>query len=136
MKKEGRYSIKGLDEVEFEPGSRAQVLKNLLAIKSKKQMDRVEAREQLRAMEHFIALFDRSHRFSSSDICYMHKIWLGPIYSWAGKYRNVNLSKGQFPFAAAMHIPNPVVDFEKGALREFTPCNYEKEDDLARALEP
>jgi cell filamentation protein len=134
MKNDGRYAIKGLDEAEFEPGSRDRVLKNLLGIKSKREMDRVEAREQLRAMEQFIALYDQSHRFNASDICYMHKAWLGPIYSWAGQYRQVNLSKGQFPFATAMHIPNLMVDFEKGSLREFTPCNYEKREDLAKAL--
>jgi hypothetical protein len=53
MGKSGRYAIKGLDEAEFEPGSRDRVLKNLLGIKSKREMDRTEAREQLRAMEGF-----------------------------------------------------------------------------------
>ena len=134
MGKNGRYAIKGIDEVEFEPGSRERVLKNQLGIKSKREMDRAEAREQLRAMEQFIALYDRRRRFTASDICHMHEVWLRPIYSWAGKYRQVNLSKGQFPFATAMHIPNLMVDFEKGPLREFTPCNYEKREDLAKAL--
>jgi cell filamentation protein len=134
MEKSGRYAIRGLDEAEFESGSRDRVLKNLLGIKNKREMDQAEAREQLRAMEEFISSYDRRRQFTAFDICRMHEAWLSPIYSWAGKYRQVNLSKGQFPFSAAMHIPKLMADFEKGPLRDFTPCNYEKREDLARAL--
>ena len=45
-----RYDISGLVEAQFEPGSRHRVLKNLLGIKRKREMDRLEGLEQLRAL--------------------------------------------------------------------------------------
>ena len=81
MKRGDRYDAAGLEEAE--PGSRGRVLKNLLGIKKKREMDKVEAREQLRALEELAALYDQHHRFAVVDICRIHKIWLGPIYAWA-----------------------------------------------------
>jgi cell filamentation protein len=43
VKKTGRYDTSGLTEAQSEPGSRGRVLKNLLGIKSKREMDRIEA---------------------------------------------------------------------------------------------
>ena len=64
----------------------------------------------------------------------MHRIWLGSIYSWAGRYRQVNLSKGKFPFAPAREIARLMDEFEKGPLREHTPCHPESGVKPARAL--
>ncbi len=68
MKGMGRYDISALDEAQFEPGSRGRVLKNLLGIKSKREMDKVEAREQLRALDELVEIYGPSHRFTSSVI--------------------------------------------------------------------
>lgn len=64
----------------------------------------------------------------------MHKIWLSSIYVWAGEYRQVNMSKNGFPFAAAHLIPKLMLDFEKTCLRKFTPCCFETLDEIAEAL--
>ena len=64
-------------------------------------MDEVEAREQLRVLRELIAIYDEAHVFTATDVCKIHRTWLGPIYSWAGEYRQVNISKEDFPFAAA-----------------------------------
>ena len=50
MKKQNRYDTSGLIEVQFEPGSRSCVLKNKLGIKSKREMDKIEKKEQLHAI--------------------------------------------------------------------------------------
>ena len=67
-KKPGRYDVSKLLEGQFEPGSRGRVLKNLLGIKSKREMDRVEAKEQLRAVDELVEIYDRSHQFTAGDI--------------------------------------------------------------------
>lgn len=100
MKSDGRYATSGLAEAQFEPGSRGRVLRNLLGIKRKREMDQVEAREQLRALNELIAVYDERHRFTAADVRRIHTIWLGRVYTWAGRYRRVNVSKGRFPFAA------------------------------------
>jgi len=134
MKKGGHYDTSGLIEAQSEPGSHGRVLKNLLGIKSKREMDQAEAREQFRALEELIRIYDQSHRFTAADVCRIHKIWLGPIYVWAGQYRRVNLSKGDFPFAAANQIPRLMMEFEKGPLREYTPCQFTVMTEIVRAI--
>lgn len=97
-------------------------------------MDRVEAKEQLRALEELSGIYDADHIFTSADICKMHKIWLGKIYEWAGQYRQVNVSKGEFPFASAKQIPSLMSGFEKGPLKKYTPCRFSTHEDIARAI--
>jgi cell filamentation protein len=134
MKQPTRYDISGLIEAQFEPGSHGRVLKNLLGIKSKREIDRVEAKEQLRALEELSGIYDAGHIFTSADICKMHKIWLGRIYEWAGHYSQVNVSKGEFPFASAKQIPRLMSDLEKGLLKKNTPCRFASHEDIARAI--
>lgn len=134
MRPRDRYATAGLDEAQWEPGSRGRVLKNRLGIRSKREMDRVEGQEQLRALEELTALYDQDHRFSAADICRMHQVWLGPIYLWAGQYRQVNLQKGDFLFAAARQIPRLMADLERGPLRTHTPCRPGPPEAVAAAL--
>src|SRR4030042_7127328 len=134
MKKGGHYDVSGLIEAQFEPSAHARVLKNLLGIKSKREMDQVEAEEQLRVLEELITLYDQNHRFSSADVRRIHKIWLGPIYAWAGQYRRVNLSKGDFPFAPANQIPRLMVELDEGPRRQYTPCRFTVMDEIVKAI--
>jgi cell filamentation protein len=134
MGKNGHYDASGLIEAQYEPGSRGRVLRNFLGIKSKREMDQVEAQEQLRTLETLVKIFDQTHRFTAADVRKIHKMWLEPIYAWAGKYRQVNLSKGDFPFAAANQIPRLMVELEKGPLREYTPCKFTEMSEITRAI--
>jgi cell filamentation protein len=134
MKTSGRYDASGLIESQFEPGSNDQVLRNKLGIASPDEMNRREKEEQLRAMDELTDLFDITHRFSAADICRMHKIWLENIYEWAGKYRQVKMSKGDFSFAFPEQIPKLMIDFEIGPLHKFTPCQFKAHDEIVNAL--
>ena len=134
MKKGGRYDVSTLPEAQFELGSGGRVLKNLLGIKQKREMDQVEARELRRALEELIQIYNQQHRFTEADIRKIHKIWLAPIYAWAGQYRNVNLAKGEFPFAAAREVPRLMGEFEKGPLHQFTPCRLPSREEVVRAI--
>ena len=97
-------------------------------------MDQVEAQEQFRAVEELIRIYDQDHHFTAADVRRIHKIWLVPIYAWAGQYRRVNLSKGDFPFAAVNQISTLMMEFEKGPLREYTPCRFTVMSEIARAI--
>lgn len=48
-----------------------------------------------------------------------HRYWLGNVYKWAGRLRNVNLVKDGFKFAAAERIPHLISDFENRYLGRF-----------------
>ncbi len=134
MKKSGRYKTASVIEDQYEPGSNGQVLKNRLGITSPEEMDDAEAIALKEATDKLVRKFDKHHRFTAADICGFHKIWLDGIYAWAGKYRQVNVSKGDFPFAAAIHIPSLMTQFERAVLACNTPCNFKGRREVVHAL--
>lgn len=97
-------------------------------------MDEVESSTLEAAMHKLIGMYDKDHRFTASDIRAMHKVWLGYIYEWAGAFRQVNVSKEGFPFAAAREVPVLMAKLEKGPLRKHTPCNFKSIDRIVTAL--
>jgi len=129
-----RYDVSALPETQFEPGSKGLVLKNLLGIKSRKEMETVETVQYERVLEACALHYRRDHRFSARDLLGIHREWLGEIYAWAGQYRQVNVSKGDFSFAAAAHIPALMNDFEKNILAVYTPCQSGRLSEDANAL--
>ncbi len=134
MKKTGRYDTSDLIEAQFEPGSRRRVLKNRLGISRKREMDLVETEALKRTVDKLVRIYDQNHRFTEADLRKMHEIWLGKIYEWAGDYRQVNISKGNFTFAAANRVPLLMTEFEKGTLRKHTPCNFKLLKRITQAL--
>lgn len=118
----GRYNTAGNEEDQFEPGSQGAVLKNRQGIVSFVDMQIAETKALLRTTDCMADSFDRDHRFTARDLCLMHEHWLGGIYSWAGKFRNVMMSKGGFLFAAPTFIPKLMDEFEARYLGVHTPC--------------
>jgi cell filamentation protein len=134
MKPSNRYDISSLPEAQFEPGSRGRVLSNKLDIKRKREMDEAESVALKIATDKVIGMYDSDHRFSAEDIRKMHKMWLGEIYEWAGEYRQVNVSKDDFNFAASLHIPHLMAEFERGPLLKQTPCNFKSMERVFQSL--
>lgn len=128
-----RYQPAGA-EAEFEPGSRGRVLRNLLGIRSAREMAFRESEALLAATKRLIDDTETDHTFTAADIRSMHRTWLGKIYIWAGEYRTVNLGKGDFMFAAATEIPRLMREFERNVLRKHTPCRSKSPDEQAHAL--
>jgi cell filamentation protein len=58
---------------------------------------------------------------------------LSHLYQFAGKYRDVNISKGGFPFAAAKFLPFTMQVFEDEFLINL-PTHYSNNDDLIRDI--
>ncbi len=134
MKKSGKYKASGI-ESEFEPGSLGKVLKNLLGIKNQSKLDRIENIALKQAEDAFFRkLVRKDKRFTAKDICNMHKVWLGKIYEWAGRYRSVDLTKDDFRFANARFISQLMNDFEKNCLIKHTPCIFDSRKRVAQAL--
>lgn len=74
------------------------------------------------------------HRFTASDVRFLHRSWLQGIYPWAGEYRGVNVSKGGFTFAVASFIPALMDTFEHGPLAKYSPCRFSDLLSVAEAL--
>jgi cell filamentation protein len=111
------------DDDHFEPGSNQLVLRNKLGIVSPTIMNLTETGELVHAEWASYELVEDSTKFSIELIRQLHLIWLGPIYDFAGEYRNVNVSKGSVMFCPAWNIPDQMLRFEAEFLNEFTPCS-------------
>lgn len=121
-------------EAEFAPGSRGRVLRNLQGIRSTRRMATAESIALREVLERLVRQIGPERRFTAADIRRMHRLWLGAIYPWAGAYRTVNVSRGEFMFAPASRVPRLMEEFEQGALRRFTPCRVGDPDAQAVAL--
>lgn len=128
-----RYEAQGV-EAQFEPDSRGRVLRNLIGVRSSREMARRESEALLAATNRIIDQTRVDQRFTAADICRMHRMWLGEIYAWAGQYRQVNMEKDGFMFAAANQVPRLMQELERGPLREFTPCRFNDSTSQAHAL--
>lgn len=128
-----RYVAHG-PEAEFEPGSRSRVLRNLAGVRSAREMARLESERLLAATERLIDETEVNQRFRAVDVCRMHRLWLGDVYAWAGEYRQVNIGKDGFMFAAVNLIPGLMMELERGPLRQFTPCRFASVEEQAQAL--
>lgn len=129
----GRYRAQG-PEAEYEPGSRGRVLRNRLGIRSVREMGRRESEALVAATQRAIDETRVDQRFTAAAIRRLHRLWLGEIYVWAGEYRQVNLGKGDFMFAAAGQVPRLMHELERGSLQELTPCRFAGIEEQARAL--
>jgi cell filamentation protein len=118
----GRYDTSGLVEAQYEPGSGDRVLRNLRGITDPAEMEIVETRELVRVTEQCLDEVEPDQCFTAVDIVRLHREWLGSVYPWAGNYRQVNMSKGGFPFAAPAHLPSLMAEFERTVLSRHTPC--------------
>jgi len=128
-----RYQAHGI-EAEFEPGSRGRVLRNLLGITRVRDMQAAESQALHLAQTQAIETVSDNQRFTVADICRLHRLWLSPIYAWAGEYRTVNLGKGGFQFASAALIPALMEELERKVLQQYTPCLAAPDEAIAEAL--
>jgi cell filamentation protein len=132
--KPSRYVTPNGPEVEYEPGSHMRVLRNRLGIRRKKEMDRVEFEALVAAQEKHLRRIGPNTRLTAAMLCRMHFDWLGGIYEWAGRYRTVELTKGDFRWPPASRVGQNMDAFEKGILTRRTPCRLGPLAEVARGI--
>ena len=99
-----------------------------LGKKTDKQINESEFEGFLQAEIYFTESLSARTKFNTKYILNLHKEALKHLYSFAGKLRNVNLSKGGFPFAAAKFLPEAMFEFEKDILSKLKNKYSSKED--------
>jgi len=117
-----RYITANGPEAEYEPGSRGLVLRNLKGIRSKREMDQAEIDALVRVQETYLEQIGPDTVITAEMVCRMHREWLGEIYSWAGRYRTVDMSKGGFTWPPAMLVEQNMAFIEREAFKIKTPC--------------
>ena len=121
-------------EAQFEPGSNDRVLSNKLGITDAQDMDDIELDLLKRLYDSVLSSVEADQRLAVADIREWHRSWLGNVYVWAGQYRTLNMSKGDFMFAASGQVPKLMDNLDKEILSVRTPCAGMSEDQLAEAI--
>lgn len=95
------------------PSSEDEVLPNLLGLTTMQQIAEAEFEGFTEAEIILTEELDERTRFTSAYIQRIHTLALGHLYAFAGKWRDVNLSKGGFSFAAARFLPETMRTFDQ-----------------------
>ncbi len=102
------------------PSGEGEVLPNLLSLTSPEQIAEAEFEGFTESEIILTEELDGATRFNSAYIQRIHALALGRLYAFAGKWRDVNLSKGGFTFAAARFLPETMQSFDHDVLGTLT----------------
>ncbi len=89
-----------------------EVLPNLLNLTTFEEIAESEFLGFVHAQQKAIDELSDNTAFGLDYLYALHKSALGHLYSFAGKLRTVNMSKGSFAFPPASFLPNAMSDFE------------------------
>lgn len=109
------------------PGHENEVLPNLLGLSDKRAIELEEAQGFLRAELVLYEELSSGTRFDVAFIKRMHQLALGHLYAFAGRLREVNISKGGFAFPAVKFLHASMRDFEIKVLRNEPPVPASRE---------
>lgn len=106
-----------------------QILPNLLKLETEDEISLSEFEGFLKTEILLTEKLSGRTKFDVKYIMKIHQMALGHLYSFAGKYRDVNMTKGGFPFAAAKFLPQTMEAFDREILRTL-PNKYANKEDL------
>ena len=115
------------------PNDQNDILPNLLGLKSIEEIGLSEFEGFLRTEIQLTESLTSRTKFNISYILKMHKLSLSHLYSFAGKYRDVNISKGGFAFPASRFLPQTMEEFETQILSGL-PNKYNSKDELIKDI--
>lgn len=118
----------------YQPDSDDRVLANKLGITDTTDMDEVELELLELLYEKVLSNVVEDQIITAAELSEWHRMWLGNIYEWAGQERSVNMSKGEFHFAAAAQISRLLDELDKKYLNVYTPCKGFSKDKLIEAI--
>lgn len=111
----------------------SQCLPNLLGLTNPALIAEAEFEGFLMAEILLTEQLTSSTRFNCEYICHIHQLALGNLYSFAGKYRTVNMSKGGFLFPASLFIPQSMQSLEEEILIHL-PDHYPRKEPLIKDI--
>ena len=110
-------------------GEEGEILPNLLGITDEETLHNAEFEGFLMAEILFTEKLTPKTKFSVKYICDIHRTALKELYSFAGRFRSVNISKGGFVFPAGRFIPDSMRIFEEEILSQL-PDHYTSQQAL------
>jgi len=110
-----------------------ELFPNLLNLSSRDEIDKAEFEGFLLAELSLTEELNSRTKLNIKYIKRIHKLSLGHLYSFAGKFRTVNMSKGGFLFPAAKFISQNMDNFENEILLSL-PAKYESNQALIKDI--
>jgi cell filamentation protein len=110
-----------------------ELLPNLLKLTDKESIEQSEFEGFLLAELTLTDELSIRTKFNIKYINRIHKLALSHLYSFAGTYRTVNMSKGGFLFPAAQFVSKNMITFEDEILSKM-PDEYDNIDSLVRDI--
>ncbi len=111
----------------------SELLPNLLKLTDKQAIEQSEFEGFLFAELTLTDELSNKTRFNVKYIKKIHKLALSHLYSFAGKYRTVNMSKGGFLFPAAQFISRNMNAFDNEILSTI-PNKYTEKESLIKDI--
>jgi len=107
------------------------VLKNKLGIYKQKELEDAETILLADAYEFFLSKGNvDAIKFDVEFLFSIHKYFLGTLYDWAGRTREVNISKGNMMFAAVNHLDSSLRSLDK-ILKKNLPHTQDTKNEIA-----
>ena len=114
-----KYSVAGREDEN-------EVLPNLLNLTTIAAVSESEFVGFFQAQEQAIDLLSDETVFDVEYLYALHRDALGHLYTFAGKLRTVNISKGNFAFASASFLPQAMTAFENDFLLPLSTTPIER----------
>ena len=114
-------------------GEEGEILHNLLGLTDEEAIHNAEFEGFLTAEILFTENLTPKTKFTIKYICDIHRTALKELYSFAGHYRSVNVSKGGFVFPAGRFIPDNMRIFEEEILAHL-PDHYAHQEELIKDI--
>lgn len=114
-------------------GEEGEILHNLLGLTDEEAIHNAEFEGFLTAEILFTENLTPKTKFTIKYICDIHRTALKELYSFAGHFRSVNVSKGGFVFPAGRFIPDNMRIFEEEILAHL-PDLYAHQEELIKDI--
>ncbi len=114
-------------------GEEGEIIPNLLGLTDEVAIHNMEFEGFLMAEILFTEKLTSKTKFTVKYICDIHRTALKELYSFAGRFRSVNISKGGFVFPAGRFIPDSMRIFEEEIL-SFLPDCYPNQQTLIKDI--
>lgn len=108
------------------PKGQAEILPNKLGLKKAEDIAISEFDGFLEAEILLTESLGSKTRFTTEYILNIHKLALNHLYSFAGKYRNVNLSKSGFQFSPALYLSQSMKEFNDEILLKLPDTYFDE----------
>ena len=115
------------------PDNQAVVLPNILNLTSSEDIALAEFDGFLKAEIMLSEQLTSRTKFNVKYILQIHRLSLEHLYSFSGKLRDVNISKGGFPFPAAKYLAQSMQTFDNEVLKNL-PDKYTSREELIKSI--